>query len=262
MDWVKLTTDYYDDLQIVLGTDAEEVMFTRGCALAGKLEEHGFIPEAMLSRLTRRPATAKKTAAALVRRGLWAKVRGGYQVENFAKINDELEKLVAKKKRDRDRKRQERAASRVTSEDVSTDSPAPRPGDSLLIQEEESEVEAAAAAGGGRATTLPASVEILRAALEAHRLVVRWDLLTIEQVEEVVALVEKHGDAALVKSALSQYQPNKPPATAQAWIGGWKQIRKPGDLAAVKANPCTEPGHVGTVRHCAQCASERLAVSS
>lgn len=259
MDWVKLTTDYYDDLAIAAGSDAEEVMFTRGCALAGKLEEHGFIPDFMLARLTRRPHLAKRTAAGLVRSGLWARVKGGYQIENWEKIQAELEKLVAKKKRDRERKRADRAASRAMSGDASTDSPAPRPGDRLLIQEEELEVDAAAAAGDGRALTLPASVEILRAALEAHKLTVRWDLLTPDQLIEINDLIALHGDGPLVKSALSQYQPDRPPGTAQAWLGGWRQIRQPGDLAVVQADPCPEPGHSGTTRRCNQCAADQKA---
>jgi hypothetical protein len=259
VDWVKSMTDYYNDFAVATGSDAMEVMFKRGNALAGKLEEHGFIPDAMLPQLTRKPVQAKKIAGDLVKAGLWEKVRGGYQIVNFAKVNDELERLVAKKKRDRDRKRAERSASRAVSEDASGDSPAPRPVDRLLIQEEELEVDAAAAAGGGRTATLPAAVEILRAALEAHKLVVRWDLLTVDHVSTIETLIEAHGDGPLVKSALSQYQPDRPPATAQAWIGGWQQLRKPGDLAVVQAAPCPEPGHSGTTRRCNQCASEQKA---
>ena len=39
MEWVKLTTDYFRDLAIALGDDALEVMFTRGLALAGEIEQ-------------------------------------------------------------------------------------------------------------------------------------------------------------------------------------------------------------------------------
>ena len=75
MEWVKLTTDYFRDLAIALGDDAQEVMFTRGLALAGEIEQSGFIPDAMLPGLTRRPALAKKTAQKLVKADLWESTR-------------------------------------------------------------------------------------------------------------------------------------------------------------------------------------------
>lgn len=269
MDWVKLTTDYYRDLAIAVGTDAAEVMFTRGCALAGEIERHGFIPDALLPTLTRKPVQAKKIAADLVRADLWAKVRGGYQIENWTTIQSELEKLVEKKKRDRDRKRAERALVRESSitvsgelsVDASEDSPAPCPEDRLLIKSKSKKTTAAARVRGGQDTTLdlPPAVEILRAALEARKLVVRWDRLTIEQHTEIEQLIEAHGDAALVASAMRDFQTDKPAVFAQAWLPSWRHLRRPGDLAAVADQPCTEPGHTGTTRHCVQCASERKA---
>ncbi len=269
MEWVKLTTDYYDDFAIVSVDDAAEVMFTRGIALAGKLEQHGFIPEAMLLRLTRKTTMiqAKKVAGILVKSGLWERVRNGYQIVNFEAINSELEKLVAKKKRDRERKAAERAASRAASEDMSTDessdSPAPCPEDSLLDHKSKSQKKNAAAAtrvarGDERPPSddLPPAVAILRSALDARKLSVRWDRLTADELDEIEHLIDTHGDSALVKSALAAYQPNQPPVYAKAWLGGWRALRAPGQLELVEN--CTEPGHSGTEKHCTQCASERL----
>lgn len=256
MDWVKLTTDYFDDLEIVLGSDAEEVMFTRGLALAGKIEEHGFIPEAMLSRLTRRPATAKRTAAALVRRGLWAKVRGGYQIESWERIQAELERLVAKKKRDRDRKRAERAASRDMSMDVSADSPAPGPVDRLLNQEEELERTAAAAA-------LPGHLDVLRAKLQAHTPLraLRFDSLTAEQRDRIGALLEVHGDDPLVRVAIDTCR-NPPPVHVGAFLGSWEAMPAPGTrrLGVVRPRLCEI--HQTTLTPsgaCTSCASDQKA---
>jgi hypothetical protein len=106
---------------------------------------------------------------------------------------------------------------------------------------------------------LPPPLEILRSALEAHRLVVRWDRLSTDAAAEIERLIETHGDNALVRSAQQQFQPNKPAAFVQAWLPGWRDLRKPGDLALVEDDPCTQPGHSGTTRHCVQCASERKA---
>lgn len=118
---------------------------------------------------------------------------------------------------------------------------------------------AAAASTPGGVTPLPPPLEILRSALEAHRLVVRWDRLHPEQVAEIEQLIETHGDKPLVAAAVRAFQPNKPAAFAQAWLPAWRELRRPGDLAVVQSDPCTEPGHSGTTRHCVQCASERKA---
>lgn len=104
---------------------------------------------------------------------------------------------------------------------------------------------------------LPPAVAILRAALEAHKLTVQWSNLSADDLADIERLVSVHGDTALVKSALRSFQPNRPPATARAWLAQWRDLRAPGDLAAVKS--CPERGHSGTTTHCAQCASEQKA---
>lgn len=269
LEWVKSTIGYYRLAPIATGSDALEVMFKRADALAGELGENGFIPDAMLHTLTRKPGQAKRLAGELVKAGLWDRVKGGYLIVDWAEINAEAIALIAKKKRERDRKRADRAAARAASADVSEpvsadaskDSPAPCPEDSLLIHRGESQTEnAAAASGAGSGPTgdLPPAVAILRSALDARKLIVRWDRLTADELAEIEQLIATHGDAALVKSALAAYQPNQPPVYAKAWLGGWRQLRAPGDLRVV-ADPCPEPGHSGTTKHCTQCASERKA---
>lgn len=123
------------------------------------------------------------------------------------------------------------------------------------------ELTTTAAAAASRATTnqLPPAVEILRGRLEAHKLIVRWDLATAADLSEIEHLIETHGDAPLVKSALDQYVPDRPARFVSAWLNGWRNLAPPGSLRLVDHNPCPEPGHSGTTRHCPQCASERLA---
>ncbi len=264
MEWVKSKVDYYSATPaIAAGSDALEVMFKRGDALAGALGLGGFIPDSMLHHLTRRPAQAKKLAKELVDAGLWERVKGGYMIIDWPELNAEAIKLEARKQRDRARKADDRRAARESaSKDKSKDSPQDSPGESLYESESQSQSQNAAAASGAGETTagdLPETVEILRSALEARKLVVRWDRLTSDEVAEIEQLVGVHGDAALVKSALAAYQPNKPVVYAKAWLGGWRQLRAPGDLRAVPDTPCPESGHSGTTRHCVQCASEALA---
>lgn len=264
MDWVKSLTGYYRLLPIATGTDAMEVMFKRADALAGEIGDDGFIPDEMLPMLTRRPSQAKKIAAQLVSADLWVRVRGGYLIVDWVSINAELVALQAKRKRERDRKRASRAASRESSADASAESPADGPVDSLLDHQSETQTEtetAAAAAVPAVARDLPPAVAILRGQLEAHRIVVQWSNLTSDELAEIERLAALHGDNALVQSAIRSYQPNRPPATAKAWLRQWRDLRAPGDLVAVPPDPCPEPGHSGTTKHCVQCASEQKAAN-
>ncbi|SDC45502.1 hypothetical protein [Nocardioides lianchengensis] len=275
MDWVKSLVGYYRLIEIATGDDAMEVMFKRADALAGELGTDGFIPDAMLPMLTRRPAQAKKIADRLAKTGLWVRVRGGYMIVDWASINAELKKLQDKKKRDRDRKRASRAAGHDTdqSEDVSADAGADGHEESLYESERESKRETtAAAAAVARAAAapvdnapktldLPPAVEILRAALDAHKLTVRWDKLTAEHLAEIERLVDLHGDSRLVHAAKASYRPDRPAVFAQAWLAAWQALPSPGTpLHAVPAPPCDEPGHSGTTKHCVQCASEAKGV--
>lgn len=109
------------------------------------------------------------------------------------------------------------------------------------------------------AAALPPSVEILRGRLEAHKLQVRWDLATPDDLAEIEALIALHGDGPLVKSALAQYVPDRPARFVSAWMNGWRSLAAPGtSLRLVDTDPCTKPGHNGTTTHCTECASERL----
>ena len=263
MEWVKLTTDYFRDLAIALGDDAQEVMFTRGLALAGEIEQSGFIPDAMLPGLTRRPALAKKTAQKLVKADLWERVPGGYQIVNWSEIQAELERLVAKKKRDKERKRRDRAVAResgAVSAPVSVDVSAPASrGPSL--RSSESDVDAAAAAAAPAA--IDPVLDVLRVKLQAHTRLqaLRFDTLTPQQAEQLVGLVETHGDDRLVKVALDTCRAT-PPVHVSAFLGTWEALPAPGQrLRAVEQQFCTT--HTWqrrtTAGVCPACESERIA---
>lgn len=259
MEWVKSLTGYYRLIEIATGSDAMEVMFKRADALAGELGSDGFIPDALLGQLTRRPAQAKKVAQELVDAGLWIRVKNGYLITDWASINNELVRLQERKRRDRDRKRAERAVSRDESAGPSVDASEDCHMDSLYESERKSKKKTAAAAADPT-PPLPPSVEILKTKLDAARLVVRWDRLAAnpEQVAAVEQLIEVHGDGPLVKSALMTHRPDSPAAFAQAWLGAWSSLPEPGAGLRVVASPCPESGHSGTTTHCTQCASERL----
>jgi hypothetical protein len=107
---------------------------------------------------------------------------------------------------------------------------------------------------------LPDSIEILRSRLETRRLTVRWDKLGPDRIAQIEALIELHGDGPLVDTALRNYRADDPPVFAQAWLPAWLALPAPGTrLAAVPDPACTQPGHSGTTRTCAQCAGDRKA---
>lgn len=269
--WFKVTSNYHEDEGIATVDDAAEVMFVRGLAYCRRAKTGGYIPESALHTLTRHPEQAKSIATQLTRKnrrtkepGLWIKVKGGYEVRSWAVHNDAADKLEERRKSDRERQQRRRETNRRRSEGVSQpvaglsrDLSRDESRDVTDPEKEREEEAAAAATPAPPPQPLPPELEILRAALEAQRLVVRWDRLTPEQITEITELVATHGDTVLVKAAVQQFQPNRPAAFVQAWLPGWRDLRRPGDLAVV-AEPCTLPGHSGTVRHCAQCASEQL----
>lgn len=277
LEWVKSKVDYYRRIpEIAAGSDALEVMFKRADCLAAEVGQNGFIPDHMLHHLVRKPTQAKRLADQLVKAHLWDRVRGGYLIVDWSDLNAELVRLQAKKQRDRERKRADRAAERDNhssvdasvdgSTDAAQDSPSDSPTDSLYAHRARPRTRNAAAATRAArepsesiAGDLPPAVAILRSALDARKLTVRWDRLTADELEEIEQLIEIHGDAALVRSALHAYQPNKPPVYAKAWLNGWRQLRAPGDLASVPARCPDHPAlQVSATGVCSACASERL----
>lgn len=252
MDWVKLATNYYDDAALMRAGEAAEVLFLRALAYCGDQENDGTVPHEALARLT--PTRGKARASALVREGLWKPVPQGWSIVSWSKHQESKDQLDAKRASARARQAKHRAQQANAVCHAVTNA-------RVTPTEVEVEVEDAAAAASEPEppTPLPPPVEILRLRLEAARLVVRWDKLTTDQLNRIVALIELHGDAQLVKAAVAAYRPAAPIGFAQGWLGIWQALPAPGRLALAVDPACTEPGHSGTTRHCTQCASERLA---
>lgn len=125
----------------------------------------------------------------------------------------------------------------------------------------------AAAAAGNRPTKptrrrlLPPSVEILRGKLEASLLVVRWDALTDEHLDQIEALVDLHGDAPLIKAAMNAWRPDSPLQFAQGWIGAWTALPAPGarGLALVQKLCDTHGTKLSPSGVCNNCAADAKA---
>jgi hypothetical protein len=255
MDWVKLSSNYYNDPAVMRAGEAAEVLFTRALAYCGDQETEGFIPEEALLRLT--PTRAAARAAALVTEGLWTVVDGGWRFVAWERHQVAQQRLQERREANRERQAKHRA-NRRTANGVRN---AVTNGD-VTLSEVEEEVDAAAAATREPPTQpLSPYLEVLRRKLEARKMVVRWDKLDEDQVAEIEALISIHGDGPLIAAAVRSYQPDNPPAFAQAWLGAWTQLAPPGvvGLRLVDDPACTQPGHNGTTRFCRECIVEQKA---
>ncbi|WP_041291849.1 hypothetical protein [Kineococcus radiotolerans] len=97
-------------------------------------------------------------------------------------------------------------------------------------------------------TDLPDSLVILKAALEARKLIVRWDRLTPQHIEAIEAAIALHGDERLVHAAQQAYRADRPAAFAQAWVGVWQSLPGPGTRLRVVQPRCETHGQ--PLKHC------------
>jgi len=276
MDWVKLYTTYPDDVAIATADDSGEVMFTRGIAYCGRADTGGFIPDTKLQDLTRRPARAKTIVRQLTRDtplgdpGPWEKVTGGYRIRNWSHYQEQLDALAARRKNDRTRKAKQRATSRDTpdpttseSRDRSRDSHTTDHVTGHVMSRGESKSKsrnaaAAAFTAAAAADEIPTAIAILRDKLQSHTALqaLRFDQLGNENTTLLLQLIDTHGDARLVDTAVrTTRQP--PPVHVAAFIGTWKAMPPPGQRLAVVKAYCTVADHrdveLRTDGTCGQC---------
>jgi hypothetical protein len=116
MEWVKLATDFYDDPAVVAAGDDAELLFVRGLAYCGGVENTGILPSNICKRLC--PTRTAQRIEKLLAHGLWIEVPGGYQIAKWGDWQSELDALAARRRADRERKRAQRdrdAAARAES---------------------------------------------------------------------------------------------------------------------------------------------------
>lgn len=120
--WCKLSGTYYADPAVLRAGEAAELLFVRGLSYCREHNTAGHIPAAALPYLV--ATDGEHRAAALVREGLWLTEGDGYQVRSWDKWQEEGDALAERRRRDRERKRAERASTRTVrgqSEDTSAD---------------------------------------------------------------------------------------------------------------------------------------------
>lgn len=102
--------DFYDHPKTLDMSDAATALWTRaGSYSAAKLTD-GFVPDAMLARLSRTPDEASQE---LVRRGLWKRSKGGFQFHQW-KERGNLTREQVEHERSADRQRKRRARQLAT----------------------------------------------------------------------------------------------------------------------------------------------------
>lgn len=209
----------------------------------------GHFPAHMVDELGGTKADTRR----LVDARLWETTDQGLLFHDWADWQPTKAAVEAEREKARERMRRARK-QRGTSDGVRPNSG--RSSGAVTVTPSRPDPTNAAAAASDE--PLPPPVEILRQRLEAHHLVVRWDQLTSDQLDEITDLIEIHGDAALVKHAKAAFRPDAPASFAQAWLSGWRNLTPPGAGLRAVDPPCPEPGHSGTTHHCTQCASEHI----
>jgi hypothetical protein len=97
--------DFYDHPKTLDASDAAVALWTRAGSYSTAKLLDGFVPEGALARLSKQPDDA---AAELVRRGLWRRVRGGFQFHQWEHRNLTRARVEADRDYERDKKRRQR----------------------------------------------------------------------------------------------------------------------------------------------------------
>jgi hypothetical protein len=112
VEWVKLSSTYYLDPDVMGWDDAAEVLFTRGLAYVGNAQTSGRIPPGA-PRMLSRAADVAPVVAQLVASGQWVEQEdGGWLIARWDEYQEELEKLIGRRKADAERKRRQRDRDR------------------------------------------------------------------------------------------------------------------------------------------------------
>ena len=109
-DFVKLSVRYRVDMQLAGISPAAELAFLRGLAYCGLNATGGLIQTAELPNLG-----PKRVADELVAGGFWDAMPHGWAYRSWDKWQAEYEQVIARRKRDADRKRAARMADREAS---------------------------------------------------------------------------------------------------------------------------------------------------
>lgn len=118
MPWFRVDDSFHDHPKVFDAPDCAVALWTRAGTWSAHNLTNGFVPTAILARFTSDPGTA---ARELVRRGLWLRVRGGYQFHDWHDYQPTREAVENERKMKAERQRRWREAKRRRRVDASTD---------------------------------------------------------------------------------------------------------------------------------------------
>lgn len=97
--------DFYDHPKVLGLSDAAVALWTKAGSYSAAKKTDGFVADNVLATLSKTPTEA---ADELRRRGLWHKVRGGYQFHQYGERNLTRDRIEADLRADRERKKRSR----------------------------------------------------------------------------------------------------------------------------------------------------------
>ena len=282
MPWVRLDEEFARHPKVLAAGPLGMAMQVAALCYCNSYLTDGFVPRSVVSGLLDleglgmrmwngelfgggEDANWKLVVSDLLDAGLWDEVPGGYRIHDYHEYQPSKEQVL----REREQKKlagqkggkasaQARASARgqapasahAQAPDQAESKPVPVPVPSSGYV-------------GSSVTEVDARVAPLRQALEDVKLLVRWDKLDPSTVDRIAWLAETHGVHALVAAAQRAWQPDNPPAFANAWLGAWDSLPLP-NAARISVVPawcgqCESDEHRwielddGRAAHCPRC---------
>jgi hypothetical protein len=245
MAWARLDDGWHDHPKTVAAGLEGAGLFAMCLTWAHKARktspQPGFVPREVVARFA--GSKANRLARRLVELHSFEPADGGWMIHDFEKY---LSKYDSKKAAEAGRKGAEARWGDLPEEPPPDDEPPwPSPGEPPSEPHGKPDGKPMARADTGASarrnpvpkpssghlsssvTEVDARTLPLRTALEAVRLVVRWDKLDPGTLDRIAWLADVHGVPALVGAAQRAWQRDNPPAYANAWLGAWDSLPLP-----------------------------------
>lgn len=129
MPWFRVDDSFYDHPKVFDAPDCAVALWVRAGTWAARNLTDGFVPSGMLARFTSDPGTATRE---LVHRGMWGKVKGGYQFHDWHDYQPTKQAVENERKLKNERQRRWREAKRRRSRDGPVDASTDASRDGLV----------------------------------------------------------------------------------------------------------------------------------
>jgi hypothetical protein len=117
MPWFRVDDSFHDHPKVFDAPDCAVALWTRAGTWSAHNLTDGFVPSALLARFTSDP---QRAARELVRRGLWLRVRGGFQFHDWHDYQPTRQAVENERKMKTERQRRWREAKRRRQVDAPT----------------------------------------------------------------------------------------------------------------------------------------------